>query len=45
MNELDAKDQVIGGNTALLAMVEGDIAKMAVREYENSQNILRMLYG
>jgi len=45
VSEIEAKDQVIGGNTALLAMVEGDIAKMAVREYENTQNILRLLYG
>lgn len=43
INEIKIKDQLIGGNTAILGMVEGDIAKMVVREYENCQNIMRFL--
>jgi len=36
MHENVLKDELIGGNTGILSMVEGDIAKMVVREYENS---------
>ena len=43
MRESKEKDKLIGGNTAVLRMVQGEIAKMAIREYENSQNILRFL--
>ena len=43
MMENKQKDKLIGGNTAILKMVQGDIAKMAIREYENSQNMLRFL--
>jgi hypothetical protein len=35
LNEIKVKDQIIGGNNSILCMVEGDIAKMAVKEYEN----------
>eukprot|EP00347_Sterkiella_histriomuscorum_P004216 403361302 len=41
--ECRIKDQLIGGDQAVLSMVEGDIAKMAIREYENSQNIMRFI--
>ncbi|CDW84168.1 UNKNOWN [Stylonychia lemnae] len=37
------KDQLIGGNSGILSMVEGDIAKMVVREYENSQNMMKFI--
>ncbi len=36
IKENKCKDKLIGGNMAVLKMVEGDIAKMAIREYENS---------
>jgi len=41
--ELQIKDQIITGNKGMLKFIEGDIAKMAVREYENSQNMIKYL--
>lgn len=34
--EIEIKDEIINGNKGLFSLVEGDIAKMAIREYENS---------
>ena len=31
------------GNKGLLSLVESDIAKMAVREFENSQAVIKIL--
>ena len=34
---------MIGGNSAILGMVEGEIAKLVVKEYEGCQNILKFV--
>ncbi|CDW91492.1 UNKNOWN [Stylonychia lemnae] len=41
--ENEIKDQIIRGNKGILKFIEGDIAKMAVREYESSQNMIKYL--
>jgi hypothetical protein len=42
-SELEIKDKIISGSKGLFKMVEGDIAKLAVKEYENSLKMIRYL--
>eukprot|EP00347_Sterkiella_histriomuscorum_P024124 403332226 len=41
--DLQVKNQIINGNKQMLKSIEGDITKMAVREYENGLNMIRFL--
>lgn len=41
--DLEVKNQIINGNKSMLKFIEGDIAKMAVREYENGLNMIKYL--
>ena len=41
--EIDLKDQMISGNKVLFKLVEGEIAKLAIKEYENNAKMVRYL--